>query len=600
MCSLFSSRFTRLSDSPCFYLAAVLLIVIVMSSVLQAQNPAPATPTPSAEAPSQPAGDQSATIRGVVLSTVDKKPIPGVLVTLMNSHRSVSSDDKGQFAFSRVPVGSEFVAAKKPGFLCSLMRSRQQPKCFENVDVQPGDIQVTLTMVPQAAITGRIVDQSGKPVKNLHLNLMHRENVDGHITWQVMGQSHTKTNDEGVFRMDGLESGSYLLQTLNTVDPQEGREDADHGYAATYFPGTTNLSDAKPIVVQAGEEFKADLTVTHEKFQLVTVTPAWDHPWKPGNPGWCLSGFGNQDYLSSMWDDTHLRLYAPAGDYKIGFTIYPPTDPKNGELLPWPDGTKLPYIGSVEFTVKDQPLALTGIPSRQAATVPLHVRAELTQQEKRKAAIPQYDVYSPPGATFAPLNGQDRFGWVNWRSDQGPSDFEFKDIPPGRYEIQGSSYQYSYVASLTCGGINLLREPLVIGPGIPACSIEALIRDDFSFLSVGFTAQAKAQLTAAGITVTDFALIPAENGLDLPYSALIWLATEPKKEAIPPGTYLAFLFDGRPIAWRDPDERKRLVSLGTMVTLAPGQSKTVLLDWRPELNDQHTQPAGVALGRVLP
>ena len=38
--------------------------------------------------------------------------------------------------------------------------------------------------------------------------------------------------------------------------------------------------------------------------------------------------------------------------------------------------------------------------------------------------------------------------------------------------------------------------------------------------------------------------------------------------------------------------------LGALVSVAPGQSKTVLLDWSTELNAG--QPAGVALGRVLP
>jgi hypothetical protein len=419
--------------------------------------------------------DQSGTIHGVVLSNVDQKPIPGVLVTLMNSHRTISTDDKGQFIFSSVAAGSEFVAAKKPGFLCLLMRSRQQPHCHENVDVQAGDIQVTLTMVPQALVSGRIVDQTGKPVEELHLNLMQKEDLDGHSTWRVIGQSLTKTNDEGAFRIENLEAGSYLLQTLNTVDPQEGREDADHGYVATYFPGTPNLSDAKPIVVHAGEELKADLTVTHEKFQLVSVSYAWDHPWTPGNPGWGLAGFGNQDYLHSMWDETHrlIRLYAPAGDYKIGFSIYPPTDPKNGEPMPWPDGSKLPYMGSAEFTVKDQPVALTGIPSQQPATIALHVRAKFTQQEKRKAAVSQNDAYHLPEATFTLSGGQVQFNnRFSWRSDRGPSDFQFKDIPPGRYDIQGASFQDAYIASFTCGNINLMSEPLVIGPGIPPCSIE--------------------------------------------------------------------------------------------------------------------------------
>jgi protocatechuate 3,4-dioxygenase beta subunit len=63
-----------------------------------------------------------------------------------------------------------------------LMRLRPQPKCFQQVDVLASDIQVALTMTPQAIVTGRIVDQAGKPVENLHLNLMQKENLDGHET----------------------------------------------------------------------------------------------------------------------------------------------------------------------------------------------------------------------------------------------------------------------------------------------------------------------------------------------------------------------------------------------------------------------------------
>jgi len=544
--------------------------------------------------------NQTATIHGVVLNTVDQKPIPGAIVTLMNSRRTMPTDDKGQFSFGGVPFGSESVSVKKPGFLCLLMRSGQQPKCFQQVDLFANDIQVALTMTPQAIVSGRIVDQTGKPVDDLHLNLLQKQNIDGRNTWSVLGQTFTTTSAEGIFRIANLEPGNYLIQSLNSIDPQQGAGDADHGYAATFFPGTTNLSDAKPIRVQPGEEFKADLIVRHEEFQLVTVSFAWDHPWAPGLPAFGLSSFGNQDYLSSMWDDTHrlIRVYLPPGNFRIGFAINPPTDPKNGELLPWPDGTKAPYIGSVEFTVKDQPLALTGIPSQQPITILLKIDAELTQQEKLKTAQSQYP-YRAPQVSFDLSNGRPESNHhVSWQADRGPTDLALKDVPPGRYTLVTSASRGAYVASLTCGGINLFREPLVVGPGIPICSIQAVVRDDHSSLDVGFTPAAIDQMTAANATVTDLALIPVEDLLDLPYSAGIWRDSAPRELAIPPGTYLAFLFDGRAIAWRDPDVRKQLMSFGTVVTLAPGESKALLLDWRPELNASEAK--GVALGRVLP
>ena len=146
MRSMFSSLFTKLPNSPRFYLAVVLLLVLAASPVLPAQSPRPASPAPAAQAPSQPAGDQSATIRGVVLSTVDKKPIPGVQVTIYRSDRAAMTDDKGQFVFTAIPLGYVTVNAEKPGFLCYLTQSNTRPNCSQFVDLRSNDGDVTLTM----------------------------------------------------------------------------------------------------------------------------------------------------------------------------------------------------------------------------------------------------------------------------------------------------------------------------------------------------------------------------------------------------------------------------------------------------------------------
>ena len=555
----------------------------------------------AAQAASQPAGNETATIHGAVLSTVDKKPIPRALVTLMDSHRSALTDDKGQFAFSGVPFGTEDVSVQKPEFLCPAMRSPQAPHCFQNVVVVSNDVAVNLAMMPQAVVTGRIVDQTGEPGAKLHLFLMQRTVDNGLFVWNVLGQTSANTDSEGNFRIANLEPGFYLLKTASMADSEVGRTDRDHGYAGTYYPGTPDQSAARPLVVHAGEEFKADLVVMHERFQPVELSFALNGQGRQGGIGWGFAGKLREEYLQSDFESSHdvIHLFAPAGDYKVVFTVNLPTDPKTGSPEPWPDGTKLPYSGSVEFTVKDQPVTVTAIPSQQPITFPLHVRAMLTEQEKRKAAVQADGVYEPPSASFT-LSAQllEFDANSHWRADKDLGDFEFEKIPPGRYAVKASMYRDTYISSLTCGSINLLREPLIVGPGVPVCSIEAVVRDDLASLTVGLTPKAMAQLTAAGISVTDLALIPIENSMELPYSTFVWRGAEPRAARISPGTYLAFLFDGRAIAWRDPNVRNQLMRLGTLITIAPGQSKTVLLDWSTELNAG--EPIGVGLGRVLP
>ena len=102
-----------------------------------------------------------------------------------------------------------------------------------------------------------------------------------------------------------------------------------------------------------------------------------------------------------------------------------------------------------------------------------------------------------------------------------------------------------------------------------------------------------------GTAVTDFALIPADDSYDLPFSGGVW-SSGPKKVRIPPGSYLAFLFDGHNPAWRESSFQERLKRQGTSVTLVPGDDKTILLDFKPEFDNPSFSPVGVAFGRVLP
>ncbi len=563
-------------------------------------------PSATAQDPSQSAANQNATIRGVVLSTLDNKPIPGAHVSLNQNDRSVYTDDKGQFAFSGVPAGSMSVSVEKPGFLCFLRRSPQKPKCREYVEVPSGNIPVTLTMVPQASVTGRIVDQTGKPIAKLDLCLMVRGIQNGMYTWTNASETHQQTDADGAFRIADLESGTYLLHTSIKPDP----EHSGYGYAATYYPGTFIQNEATRIVIHAGDELKLGLTVTDQQFQPVSVN--YGHrDWKTGSGEFGLL----HETASSDWNYYHheydtfeedltsrqplYRLFLPAGEYTVRFRIYPPNDPVSGNLLRWPDGSKEPYLGSMTFTVKDQPVTLTHVPSQHPINIRLHVRSELAPQAKRKA---QRECGDPLG-TSAQFNLREQLthGAAEnyWQPDCGPSNFEFKNNYPGQYAFEVTDPQGAYVASLTCGSTNLLREPLVVRPGVPLCLVEAVIRDDLSSLYVGFTPQAAARLTAAGITEAGLALIPVENSLQMPYLAGLELASEPEKLPVPPGTYLVVPFDGLPIAWRDPDEQKRLMSLGTMVTLAPRQSKTISFDWGPELIEEKTAPERV-FSRRLP
>jgi hypothetical protein len=570
----------RAHTAGCFALMAFLVAMVTGSAAAQE---------------TAPAADETATIHGVVLSVIDEKPITQAQVKLLAGGSSVLTDEHGRFEFVAVPFGSANVGARKAGYLCA-SDVMPLPKCSQSVDVFSKIVDVTLSMLPQAVVSGRIVDQKGVPVEGLELWLMQEHIVNGKRVVQGIGQTRKKTNAEGSFRIPDLLPGSYLLRTSAVNQSEKGRLEPGFGYAATYYPGTTEQNSAQPIAIHAGEEFKVDLSVAAEKLKPVTLSLDWNSPWSSGSIEWGVgSGDQGPDSLSGTLDDTSRTLHylLPSGKFRLGFDVFPPSDQKTGSGLLWPDGTRAPFEGTAEFTVKDQPVTVTGITSLRPTDVAVHLRTEFTQQEKRKAAVPENQAYRAPVVhlTLANDNGTgDTGGYVAWRADENRPGLAFKAVHPGHYFVESSVEGGAYVASLSCGGVDLLREPLVISAVVPACAVEGVVRDDCASLAITFTKTAQDQLTAAKITVTDVALIPADNPQALPLSWGVWLGAEPQKQIVPPGKYIAFLFDGRQIAWRDPDERKRLMGLGTMVTITPGETKAIQLDWLPELNDPRKQP----------
>jgi hypothetical protein len=130
--------------------------------------------------------------------------------------------------------------------------------------------------------------------------LLQRGTKDGLYVWTVVGRSVTKTDAQGLFRMSGLEPGTYLLRTMNMVDPDVPRLDTDHGYSATYYPGTPDVNGAKPIVLTGGEDLNVDLNLKNEKFHLVTIPCSWGSPEDPGAVGWSLFGFEQEVFAKLL------------------------------------------------------------------------------------------------------------------------------------------------------------------------------------------------------------------------------------------------------------------------------------------------------------
>jgi hypothetical protein len=126
---------------------------------------------------------------------------------------------------------------------------------------------VNLKLVRSAAITGRILDEFGDPITNVTVQSMRYQFTQNGRQLRPTGHGG-QTNDLGDFRIYGLSPGQYYVSaTLRDFSVNVVTSDRT-GYAATYYPGTGNVAEARRVTVESGQ------TVTSINMGLLPIRTA--------------------------------------------------------------------------------------------------------------------------------------------------------------------------------------------------------------------------------------------------------------------------------------------------------------------------------------
>jgi hypothetical protein len=101
--------------------------------------------------------------------------------------------------------------------------------------------------VPQAVISGRVVDENGLPVRGARVTVLQARMVNGKRQLREP-RGGTETNELGEYRFFDLPAGRYYL----AFAPQK-LADWDPRYSARLYPDALDVKDAQPVDVKAGE-----------------------------------------------------------------------------------------------------------------------------------------------------------------------------------------------------------------------------------------------------------------------------------------------------------------------------------------------------------
>jgi hypothetical protein len=285
----------------------------VLCIVALACVPVAAWQTPVRDSPAAPVFG-TATLAGVVITDdADRRPVRRAVMTLNASDgtvgRTTITDDAGRFEFSSLPAGRFSLVATKAGYVTAYYRS-QRPGRSPAVPIPLTNgqqlVDVRMAMIHGAAITGRLLDPSGRPaaLAQVSASLLQIINGERGLSQQFFKSAYT--DERGVYRIYGLVPGDYVVTAVSMQSPRLAadvraanpgdiqraqlavREASARvapmapvvpvvapevqmlGYAPVFFPGTTDFSSAVAVTVGAGEE-RADVDFPMSMVPMVTV-----------------------------------------------------------------------------------------------------------------------------------------------------------------------------------------------------------------------------------------------------------------------------------------------------------------------------------------
>lgn len=262
----------------------------------------------------------TASVSGVVMTDGDSpQPVrfAGVSLSegLVSLPRMVLSDEEGRFTISGLPEGGYTLTTQKPAWvpLASSVRTSGQGVAQGMgqgvpVTVKAGEAVrgITLRMAKGAVISGVVRLPGGRPAAGMSVQVLRTSRVDGRRSATMTVVPGT-TDDQGRYRIYGLEGGEYVVQVRSSllgamasvmgmsgdtreVLPSEVRwaeataaqqtaalptPPPDLGptvtYTTTYYPGTVYLSDAAGLQMRNGEE-RLNIDFEIKKVPTATVT----------------------------------------------------------------------------------------------------------------------------------------------------------------------------------------------------------------------------------------------------------------------------------------------------------------------------------------
>jgi hypothetical protein len=203
-------------------------------------------------------------VEGHVVRADTSEPIPGAQIKLRNyvpfgvteTEVSTTSDGNGLFHFENVSPGSYLAEVRRNGYF-GLFFGSTIPWFQTDITVpRQQDLRnLTFPMLPGGALSGNVLDLNGQPAARATVSLI-RVNYGDTGETQLINEQQVDIDARGSYRFSLIPPGRHYLRAGRSFGPLSPATTL----LFSYFPGTSDFSQAKPVeIAPAQETFAPDI-----------------------------------------------------------------------------------------------------------------------------------------------------------------------------------------------------------------------------------------------------------------------------------------------------------------------------------------------------